>query len=264
MSDASIHLYSMAICPFVQRTRILLGYKGIAYEHTEMDPTSVKSAWFQQLNPVGKVPVIDHGGRILYESLVINEYLEEVYPERALLPPHPYQRALCRILIDSCLSFIKAQYALQLNQDRTQDQSLTEEALATYRAIDAFLMRHNPQGTWAFDSFGLADLTFAPFFQRTCVNRYYRWFEVPDVPQYQRVLRFRDACLSHPLVQATGMPEDHYIKLYYDHARGYRRGVIPPGVQSAYDMTVPLDVRPLPPRPARPSFMSHVEAGPRI
>ncbi len=49
-------------------------------------------------------------------------------------------------------------------------------------------------------------------------------------------------------------------KLYWDHARGYRRGIIPPGVQSAYDMTVPLDERPLPPRPERPAFVDSVGA----
>jgi len=255
MADLSLHLYSMAICPFVQRTRILLEHKGVPFEHTEMDPKSVRSEWFQRLNPVGKVPVINHGGHIIYESLVINEYLEEVFPERPLFPRDPVQRALCRILIDGCLEFIKAQYALQLNQEREQDQVLTDKVLETWRSLDVFLVRNNPHGVWAFDEFGMADLTYAPFFQRACVNGYYRWFEVPDRPEYQRVRRWRDACLAHPLVRATGMPEDHYIKLYWDHARGYRRGIIPAGVQSAYDMTIPLDVRPLPPRPARPSFL---------
>lgn len=259
MQEASIHLYSMAICPFVQRTRILLGHKGIAFEHTEMDPKSVQSDWFQRLNPIGKVPVVRHEGRILYESLVINEYLEEVFPERPLLPKDPYQRALCRILIDSCLEFIKAQYALQLNQDRSQDETLTKQALSTWRSLDVFLTRHNPEGTYAFEHFGMADLTFAPFFQRTCVNGYYRWFQVPSSPEYARVLRFRDACLAHPLVQSTGMLDDHYIKLYWDHARGYRRGIIPEGVQSAYAIPEPLDLRPLPPRPEKPAFLDRVE-----
>jgi len=250
----SIHLYSMEICPFVQRTRVLLALKGIHFEHTEMDPKSVQSDWFQKLNPWGKVPVIVHDGRVLYESLVINEFLEDSHPEVPLFPEDPYQRALARLLISYCIELIKAQYALQLNQDRAQDQALSEALLSCYRFLDDFLVRHNPDGVWAFDAFGMVDLTYAPFFARLCVNRYYRWFELPNSHEYARVLRWFEACVNHPLVKASGMPEEHYIKLYWDHARGYRRGIIPSGAQSAYTMAEPIETRPLPPRPPKPPF----------
>lgn len=48
------------------------------------------------------------------------------------------------------------------------------------------------------------------------------------------------------------MPEEHFIKLYYDYSLGYGNGEIPAGHStSSFDLSVPLDQRPLPPRPAR-------------
>ena len=86
MSDASIHLYSMAICPFVQRTRILLGHKGVLFEHTEMDPKAVQSDWFQRLNPMGKVPALEHGDVLVTEVGAICMYLADAFPAAGLAP----------------------------------------------------------------------------------------------------------------------------------------------------------------------------------
>jgi glutathione S-transferase len=251
MTRSDVHLYSMHICPFVQRTRILLRLKGVAFEHREMDPSALKEPWFQTLNPDGMVPVLAHKGRVLNESAIINGYLEEVFPERPMWPTDPYERALAQRLMQHCdTRFIQAQYGMTLAQDRSKDADLRLAAVETWRWLNDFLMRHNPSGTWAFAEFGMADIHLAPFFARYCVPRYFRHFELPAGQDFARVRRWADACVAHEEVVATGMPEDHYIKLYYDHARGYRKGVLPAGEISAFDMSVSLQDRPLPPRPS--------------
>lgn len=53
--------------------------------------------WFVEINPNGQVPVLVHDGRVITESTVINEYLDEVFPEMPLRPADPYQRARMRI-----------------------------------------------------------------------------------------------------------------------------------------------------------------------
>jgi glutathione S-transferase len=244
-------LYSMAVCPFAQRTRILLAFKGVECELHELDRNELSSAEYLALNPLGQVPVIVHKGRVLNESSVINEYLEEVFPAPAAFPLDPYRKAIARIAIDSCNhSFVPALYRLLMNRNRAQHAELTENALATWRWANDFLMRYNPDGTWLWDDFGMADLSYAPFFQRYCLNAYYRHFDVPH--ELERVLRWRDALLAHPLAQVTGMPEEDYIKLYEDYALGYGNGEIPPGRErSSFDRTVPLAERTLPPRPPR-------------
>ncbi|MBO1347234.1 MAG: glutathione S-transferase family protein [Hormoscilla sp. GUM202] len=48
------------------------------YKNIELGKDN-KTDWFHQLNPNGTVPVIQHGETVVYESLVINEYLQEVF-----------------------------------------------------------------------------------------------------------------------------------------------------------------------------------------
>ena len=251
---ASVHLYSIAVCPFAQRTRILLTLKGAKFELTEIDITKPRPDWFLKLNPLGQVPVIEHQGRVLNESSVINEYLEEVFPEPRVFPADPYQRAISRILIDKVNnSFVPAMYTLLMNQDSARAGELHEKAIESWRWLNQILMRHNPDGTYMWDQFGMADLSIASFFQRYCLNVYYRGFKIPQGPEFQRVRTWYDALLAHPVVKQTGMSDEDFIKLYEDYSLGYGNGKVPPGRErSSFDLAVPLHQRPMPPRPSMP------------
>ena len=66
--------------------------KGIEFDLTAIDLND-KPDWFLEISPYGKVPVLRHNGAVIFESAVINEYLEEVFPERPLLPSDPVRRA---------------------------------------------------------------------------------------------------------------------------------------------------------------------------
>jgi glutathione S-transferase len=90
-----ITLYDSARCPFCARVRIVLAEKGVAYEPVAID-LSNRPGWLYEKNPAGKVPVLEEDTFVLPESAVIMEYLEERYPEPALLPADPAQRALER------------------------------------------------------------------------------------------------------------------------------------------------------------------------
>lgn len=245
-----IKIYSMAVCPFAQRTRMLLLLKQIPFDVVEIDISKPRPDWFLAINPKGQVPVIEHEGRVLNESSIINEYLEEVFPEPALMPRDPWRRALTRIAIDYCnQTFVPALYRLLMNQNPAKEGELTEKALASWRWLDEFLMKHNPDGTFLWESFGMADLSFAPFFQRYVLNDWYRGFAVPETTEYARVRRWRDALLAHPAAVETSLPEADYIKLYEDYALGVGNGGVPPGrTRSSFDLSVPLADRPMPPR----------------
>jgi glutathione S-transferase len=75
----------------------VLAEKEIEYETVEIDLRD-RPAWIYELNATGRVPVLDDGF-ILPESEVIMEYLEERYPEPALLPSDPRERAEARLLV---------------------------------------------------------------------------------------------------------------------------------------------------------------------
>ena len=89
-------LFDAARCPFCARVRIVLAEKGVPYETVEID-LSDRPAWLYEKNPRGKVPVLEDDELVLPESAVIMEYLEERYPEPALLPADPADRAAARL-----------------------------------------------------------------------------------------------------------------------------------------------------------------------
>lgn len=85
-----------------KRVRICLAEKGLDWQsvhldlmkHENLDPEYLK------LNPLGVVPTLDHDGKILIESIFINEYLDDCFPEIPLRPEDPFERAQMRIWTD--------------------------------------------------------------------------------------------------------------------------------------------------------------------
>lgn len=89
-----MQLIGNPICPYCQRARIALDDAGIAHEWTELDFTD-KPDWFMALTPVGKVPVLRHQGRSVFESGAIVEYVNDLAAQR-YLPADPLRRAQVR------------------------------------------------------------------------------------------------------------------------------------------------------------------------
>ncbi len=94
-----ITLYDADRCPYCARVRIVLAEKAVEHETVTID-LSDRPAWLYDKNPQGKVPVIEEDTFVLPESAVIMEYLEERYPDPALLPADPAARALSRLRIE--------------------------------------------------------------------------------------------------------------------------------------------------------------------
>ncbi|KAI7736374.1 hypothetical protein M8C21_023679 [Ambrosia artemisiifolia] len=82
--------------PFVLRVKLALSLKGVEYEYIEDDILN-KSSMLLQYNPVyKKVPVLVHNGKPMAESLVILEYIDEIWKNHPLLPEDPFQKARSR------------------------------------------------------------------------------------------------------------------------------------------------------------------------
>ena len=100
-----LKLYDYPQCPFGQKTRIVLAEKQLDYETIVVDlrKREQHEPWFLELNPFHKVPVLveedeDESGRVVvYDSTTIDEYLEDEYPEPALLPAPGDSAARARI-----------------------------------------------------------------------------------------------------------------------------------------------------------------------
>ena len=84
-------------CPYCARVRLVLAEKAIEFERIEIDLGN-RPDWVYELNASGKVPILDDGF-VLPESPVIMEYLEDRYPDPALLPAGPAERAQARLVV---------------------------------------------------------------------------------------------------------------------------------------------------------------------
>jgi glutathione S-transferase len=93
-----ITLFDADRCPYCARVRIVLAEKSVPYETVVVD-LSERPAWLYEKNPVGKVPVLEEDGLCIPESAVIMELLEDRFPEPALYPADPAQRALARLAV---------------------------------------------------------------------------------------------------------------------------------------------------------------------
>ena len=91
-------LYDAARCPFCARVRIVLEEKDVPFEAVPID-LGARPAWLYEKNPSGKVPVLEEDGWLLAESAVIDEYLDERYPDPPLLPADPGESAFARLLV---------------------------------------------------------------------------------------------------------------------------------------------------------------------
>jgi glutathione S-transferase len=152
-----ITLYNAARCPYAARARIVLAEKGLELEVVEID-LSDRPDWLYEKNPKGRVPVIEEDGWVLPESAVIMEYLEERYPEPALLPPDPAHRAAVRLLIFRDGDLTAPYYDLRREEDGAEEKF--DAVLARFDSV--LTERPYLGGT----EYGLADIAYVPWFLR--------------------------------------------------------------------------------------------------
>ena len=144
-----------------------------------------------ELNPYGKVPVLVDGDAVIYESAIINEYLEEKYPQIPLMPREQAQRARVRIWIDFCNT------RLQAAGSEIAHGIDPERAKGKLRGYLTALDREMANREYIVGEYSLADTTFIPFFTRQ--QRY--GVSIDD--SIPHVKRWMERLLARPTVRAT-------------------------------------------------------------
>jgi glutathione S-transferase len=152
-----ITLYDAGRCPYCARVRIVLAEKGIEYETVEIDLDD-RPAWIYEKNPLGRVPVLEEDTFVLAESAVIDEYLDDRYPDPPLWPADPAERALGRMLVFRFDQLSKPYYAL-----RRGDDGAGERLDAALGELDAVLQERR---FLSGREFGLADVAYVPWILR--------------------------------------------------------------------------------------------------
>jgi maleylacetoacetate isomerase len=163
-----IKLYDYPDCAFAQKVRVVLAEKELEYETVFVDlrKGEQKSPEFLKLNPYGKVPVLIDEDVVVYDSTIINEYLEEEYPHTRLLPEDSANRARARMLEDYCDNSFLPSCEFVLAQLVKPEVERDHERLKRYQTeIQRGLARleaHLDGKEYLVGEFSLADIAFVP------------------------------------------------------------------------------------------------------
>jgi glutathione S-transferase len=164
--NVNIKLYSAKGCPFARRTRVILHEKGIDFETREVDFRN-KSEEFLEASPTGKVPVIVVDGDSLYESNIVNQFLDEVYEEPKLMPGDPKARAYARIwMARADDDFYPQVFVSGMGRERGFSEERISEALEKLKATLSRLEGGLEGREYLAGPFSLADVAHAGNFVR--------------------------------------------------------------------------------------------------
>ncbi|XP_071084725.1 glutathione S-transferase omega-1-like [Haliotis cracherodii] len=120
LTPGKLRIYSMRFCPYAERTRLVLEHKNIEHETVNID-LKQKPSWFWDKNPNGTVPILEKDDKVLYESLVCSDYIDEVYPNNKLTPSDPYRRARDRLIVELFSKAVTLFYKIAYGKDVPKD-----------------------------------------------------------------------------------------------------------------------------------------------
>jgi glutathione S-transferase len=195
-----IELISFKTCPFVQRAVIALLEKKVKFDITYIDLKN-PPAWFLEISPFGKVPLLRVDGKVLFESAVILEYLDEIFPP-SLHPADPFQKAQNRAWMEFGSNLNMQQFTMLT----TKDQAGFDEK---YQALRKDLQRLEQQivadpyfnGT----QFTLVDAVYGPTLMRfDLMEKFHDFGLEKDCPKMQA---WQKTLLSRESVQNSVVPE---------------------------------------------------------
>jgi glutathione S-transferase len=207
-----LELVSFALCPFVQRAVITLREKQVPYDLTYIDLDDPPE-WFRSISPFGKVPLLRVGDAVLFESAIINEYLDEVYPPR-LHPSDPLERARHRGWVEFGSSLLVDQYELLTAKTEGHYRDKVDALRHKLGRLDTELDGEGPFFTGA--DFSLVDAAFAPFFMRHGIAQ---WLG-PELAELlpERTRRWSHALLARPSV--AGSVVEDFPPRFLEHYGG--------------------------------------------
>ncbi|AMO54830.1 glutathione S-transferase [Endozoicomonas montiporae] len=190
-----IELISFKLCPFVQRSVITLLEKGIPFDITYIDLEN-KPDWFLQISPTGKVPVLRINGKdILFESAVINEYLDEITPP-SLHPEDPLEKARNRAWIEFGSTILMTGYRLRMAKDSDTYDSEHANLMQLLQQLEEQL---DGKSFFNGNQFSLADAAFAPVFRSIVfLDRHFKTGILDGTPGLKQ---WADNLLNRPSVR---------------------------------------------------------------
>lgn len=186
-------LYSRADCPLSHRVRIVLAEKGITADIIDVDVNNPPEDLID-INAYNSVPTLVDRDLVLYDSMIIMEYLDERFPHPPLMPVDPVSRARTRMML---YRIDKDWYGLigDLTGDDATRAERAREVLRSDFAMLSPLLAKKP--FFMSDEFALIECAIAPILWRLPLYG----LEIPS--QLKPLLRYAERIFSRPSFRAS-------------------------------------------------------------
>lgn len=189
-------LVSFDLCPYVQRAAIALAEKGVPFERRDVDLAD-KPGWFRAISPLGKVPLLQVGEAVLFESAVIVEYLEDTETPR-LHPADPLARARHRAWMEFGSSILADIWTIETTSDRAAFEARATLLRGKFGRLEVEL---GDGPYFGGRDFTLVDAVFAPAFRYFDV--FDRYIDLGVFTGLPKVRAWRLALAARPSVRAA-------------------------------------------------------------
>ena len=200
-------LVSFKVCPFVQRVAITLQYKGIDYDIEYIDLGSPPE-WFLAISPLKKVPLLIVDSKVIFESAVINEYIDEAY-QPMLHPQDLLLKAINRSWIEFSNNISLYTFELTIKEKKNDFENILEELLKGFDLVEDYL---NAKPFFNGEQFSLVDSSYAPIFQRLeFLAQIYK--PIISSERHPKLVKWKDSLLSLNAVKRSTVEEIQ--NLYY-------------------------------------------------
>ena len=216
-----LKLYAFDRSPFGWKVRVALAEKNVPYEMIVPENKNEDPA-FAKLNPFRKTPVLVlEDGRTVYESTVINEYLEEVHPKPAMLPKDPVERARVRMIEDTFdqyfypaqRDFTNAQFDYQppllirKKADKVDHKLLEESRMKLHEQLQRFEQELKGRAWLGGEIFSLADAAVVPSFTMSL-----KVLGILPDPKYPKIGDWITRAMARPSYKQSAPKEPVKIK----------------------------------------------------
>ena len=199
MAEFTIYIGNKNYSSWSLRGWLMLKHTGAAFEEVVI-PLSEPStrATILRHSPSGKVPALQHGDHLVWDSLAIGEYLAELYPPTRLWPEETKARSVARaVSAEMHAGFAPLRTHLPMNMRSSfPDRGVTPEAQADINRITALWRdcrsRFGTGGEFLFGHFTIADAMYAPVVSR------FRTYKIALEDEAQR---YADAIWAQPALQ---------------------------------------------------------------
>lgn len=197
-------LISFVLCPFVQRAAIVLAYKQIEYD-IEYINLADPPTWFLELSPLKKVPVLQVGDQVIFESAVIMEYLDEAYPS-SLHPRDVLKRAKNRSWIEFGNECMWDLFHLTTKETESEFNEVLAGLLSKFDTLEKVIKVSLVAPYFNGDTFALVDASYAPLFRGL---QYLDEIKpvVFDRARHPKITLWKDGLLKFEAVLKSSVPE---------------------------------------------------------